>query len=120
MESQQLLPFEVLNYTNFPELRTQRNNIEALQTYAMRMNEAITDFESGKYDKIALSDSELQTNIDLCRTVCEALGNASNVSFDVLMTLRDIQTTMQNVMYLKTTYGDLYVGTPTVTEEEGV
>jgi hypothetical protein len=116
MEKQQYLPSEVVNYTNFPELRTHREDIELIQTYAKRVDLALADYEAGNYDRIDLNADELSTNVDLCRSVCDRLGTAPSVCYDVLLILREIQTTMQNVLHLKVKYGDLYVGKPTTSE----
>lgn len=119
MENHQYLPSEVINYTNFPELRKYKKSIEAVQTYAMRVNDAVTGYNSGKYNRIDLNASELLSNIDLCRSICGVLGASTNVCYDVLFVLREIQTTLQNILYLNTAYGDLYVGTPSATSSDG-
>ena len=107
------LPQEAVNYINFPELRAYKKDIETLLEYTLRVNTALADYNEGRYDKIDLNMEELKSHINLCRTICEALGNAPKVCFDVLIELREIQMHLQNLLYLKNKYGNRYIGTPT-------
>lgn len=109
------LPSEVLQYRNYPEVNYALNDINTILDYAMRVNNAITDYVTGVFDKVDVDAHDLQVHIDLCRSVCYTLGTAPNVCYDLLMELRSIQSVMQTVMYTKNRYGDTYVGTPTLT-----
>lgn len=109
------IPTNTPNLINFPVLRSQQANINALMTYALRVSSALADYNSGKYNKIDLNMGELQQNIDLCRSTCYTLGTASSIPFDVLVELRKFQDQFQNVMTIYRVKGAAVVGTPTST-----
>lgn len=119
MDAAYYLPNEQLNYSNYPEIRPQRANIEAVLTYSQTVSTAMTDYETGKYDRIDLNTGEIQDNIDLCRTICGALGNAPKPCIEVLMEVRNVQKQLQNIMYLYGKSGSALIGTPTNTTSEG-
>lgn len=111
------LPSEAVNYINYPELRTAKPDIEAIMEYAMRVNLAVADYDEARFDRIDVNMEEVQRNIELCRRVCETLGTAPKVCFDILLDIRDIQNTLQNLVYLKRTTGNSIIDTPTITTE---
>jgi hypothetical protein len=112
------LPKEAVNFINFPELRTYKADIETIMEYALRVQTAVADYNEARYDRIDLNMEELHAHIDLCRTVCEALGSAPNVCFDILLEIRNIQQNLQNLAYLKTKFGSAIIGEPTTTTSE--
>lgn len=111
-------PNKVVNYTNFPELRMYKADIERIIVYAIRAELALADYSKARYDRVDLNMEEIQTHIDLCRQVCEGLGLAGNVCFDVLLEVRTIQEQLQNLSYLKRKFGSGIVGEPTKTTSE--
>lgn len=118
MPSTHYLPSERVNYSNYPELRRFRTDINNIMSYMVTVDDALRNYNNGIKDKIDLNTNELETYITLCRNVTESLGNYSKVCFDVLLILRKIQTDLQNVRFLSREYGDKYVGRPTSTEED--
>jgi hypothetical protein len=106
------LPKEAPNLVNYPVLRAQQANMNVLMTYALRVSSALTDYNEARYDKIDLNMDELQSNIQLCRDTCYALGTDVSVPFDVLIDLRKFQEQFQNIAYLYRTQGKAVIGTP--------
>jgi hypothetical protein len=113
------LPNELPNYINFPEVRLQKDNITAVMSYSLTAQAALTDYNNGTYDRIDLNSDEIQSNIDLCRSICDVLGNANNVCFDVLLDVREIEKSLLKVLFLKRKYGNQIVGTPTNSDSSG-
>lgn len=111
-------PNKVVNYVNFPELRGQRENIQAILDYSLRAQVALADYNEARYDRIDLNMEELQANITLCRSVSDALGLASNVCFDILLEIRSVQEMLQQLVYLKRVTGTNLIGLPTNTTSE--
>lgn len=113
MESLYYLPSEQPNYINFPEVRTQKYNIQTVMSYSLTAQLALADYNSGRFDRIDLNTDEIQSNVDLCRSISDALGNAINVCYDVLLDVRTIQQNLQSLLYLKRALGNAVLGTPT-------
>jgi predicted KAP-like P-loop ATPase len=117
MENTWYLPEEALYFRNYPEVASVMPQLEDILAYAMRVNNAIIDYNSRVFDKIDVDVVALKRYINLCRATAEVLGRANNVCFDLLVELREIQNVFQTVMYLRNRYGSKYVGKPTnVTE----
>ncbi len=114
------LPHELVNYTNYPELLTYRQDIEDLLNYSLTVHNALQDYNEGIYDRIDVNMEEVQNHITLCRTLSDVLGKAPRVCFDVLLEIRVIQEHLHKLVFLKNTYGNQYVGTPSPTSEGGV
>lgn len=94
------LPRESLTLVNYPVLREQREQIENMLVYALQVQTAITDYNEAKVDHIDVNMDELDTRVGTCRQVCEALGTADQVPFDILIELRMIQVELQHLVYL--------------------
>ena len=112
------LPNEIVNPVNFPELDKVKTDIETINTYALKVHDALTAFDTGIYDRIYVDPAEVEFYARLCRNVAETMGTAPNVCFDVLYSLRKIQKTFNNILYLYREHGDFYVGVPTSVAEE--
>jgi hypothetical protein len=119
MDSSYYLPNEQPNYINFPEVRQQKANIQAVMDYSLKAQAALADYNEGRYDRIDLNSDEIQSNIDLCRSINEVLGNANNVCYDVLLDIREIHKNLLKLMYLKRQYGNQVIGTPTNANSSG-
>jgi hypothetical protein len=113
------LPKESPSFVNFPVLRDEQVNIETLVSFALRVNSALVDYIEARYSKIDLNMDEVEQHITLCRGVCERLGMADNVPFDVLLELRVFQKQFQNIRLLYRTQGKNLIGTPDKTASEG-
>lgn len=109
------LPKESISYINYPVLREQQPNIEAIMTYALRVHSAVTDYNENVADKIDINTDELREYIDLCRKTCEAMGLAESVPFDVLIEVRNVMAEFLNLSYLASTFGSTIFGKPTIT-----
>ena len=113
MDSVLYLPEEVLNFTNYPEIKDIVPDISALIAYASKANTALQAYLSGVSDKIDLNISELSAYIVSCRNICNIIGTAPNVCFDILVDMRELQDILQTFAYVKNRYGNQYVGSPT-------
>lgn len=110
------LPFEMPSKRNFPEAWALRQEIQDITQYTLGVQDALALYNEGVHDKIDVNTAELQNYIIRFRSVCDTLGAAPNVFFDVLLELRAMQGVLQDVLRLSTHYGSLYVGTPTKKE----
>ncbi len=119
MESTHYLPHEELKITNYPELSKVEDDIDAIQVFTMRTNLALTEYNEGLKDKVDIDVQELRKHIELCRSVADILGRASNVCFDILMEIRAIQHGLYDVLFTYQRFGSEYIGTPTADEDEG-
>ena len=113
MTSTWYLTSEQLSYKNYPVLSNIIDDVNKIIAYAKSTNSAMTAYYSGTYNKIDVNIIELNNYIELCRTVCAAISNSSAVCYDLLLDIREIQATLQELWYAKNRYGDQYVGTPT-------
>lgn len=117
MEITHYLPHEELKITNYPELSMVESEIDAIQVFAMRTNLALADYNEGRKDKVDIDVEQLRKHIELCRYVTDILGRASNVCFDILMDIRQVQHALYDVLFAYQRFGSEYVGTPTQTDE---
>lgn len=118
MDSTYYLPSEELAYRNYPEVQIAQNDINTVTDYVMTVGSALDDYNQGVTDKIDINGDELQSNITLCRSICDTLGNAPRICFDVLLEVRNMQDFLQQLLYIKSTYGNEYIGTPSVVTDE--
>jgi hypothetical protein len=107
------LPDEVPTPRNYPEVAVTEADIQLIFSYGLRVSSAIEDYTSGAFDKIDIDVNDLLVHIALCRSVCDTLGNAPSVCYDILAEIRNIQSALQQLMYAKNRYGGVYIGTPT-------
>lgn len=119
MDNAYYMPNELPTTVNYPELGVRKADIQTVINYATTAQNAINDYNTGITDKIDLNQDEIQSNIDLCRDVCNTLGTATNACFDILTQLRMIQKLLQSLIYFKNQYGNQYVGKPTTTTDGG-
>lgn len=115
LEAAYYLPKEITNTINFPELRTVAADVSQVVIYSNLAQLALSDYQSGKVNRINLNSDDLQSNVNTCRGICETLGKAPNVCYDILLSVRAIQMNLQNLIFLKRKFGDTYVGVPTNT-----
>lgn len=121
MENTHYLPDEELKISNYPEVALVQDEIGLIMGYAMEADQAVFEYNEGLKDKIDLDVVDLQKAIERCRHVCDILGNAPKVCFDLLLEIRELQMSFQELVYLKRRYGDEYIGKPSeAKEEEGV
>lgn len=106
------LPKESVTLVNFPVLREQRDNIEKILIYILRVETALVDYNEARYDKVDLNTDEINQYVELCRTVTGALGTAESVPYDILIELRSIQSQLHNLVYLNRQEGKAVFGTP--------
>lgn len=118
MEPTHYLPSEVLKNSNYPELKAVEGKLDGVMLYAMRVDSALHAYSTGTTNRIDVDPTELRKWIEQCREVCEVLGNAPRVCFDVLMELRSMQTSFQELLFMHNRYGNEYVGVPSPTSEE--
>lgn len=120
MENAHYLPHEVLKITNYPELSTVAKEIDAIRVFAMRLSILLADYNEGQADKISVDVEDLRSTIGLCRTVCDVLGRAPNVCFDVLAEIRTLQIAFHDVLFAHERFGSEYVGTPSAVSRGGI
>lgn len=120
MEKHHYLPYEELKVSNYPEVAQVLTDIDLIQTYAMTCDQAVLAYNEGTNDKIDLDAVELRREVDRCRRVCDLLGNAPIVCYDLLTEVRAFQMTFQDLLFMKNRFGSEYIGKPTATSEEGV
>lgn len=114
------LPKESISYINYPVLREQQANIEAILMYALRVHSALSDYNENTANRIDLNVDELREYIDLCRKTCAAMGTAERVPFDVLIEIRNIMADLMKLHYKYSVFGSSMFGTPTnLTTSEG-
>jgi hypothetical protein len=104
---------EALTPRNYPEVALVEADIQTIFSYGLRANSAIEDYTSGTFDKIALDVNDLIVHVSLCRSVCNILGSAPSVCYDVLSEIRNIQSSLQQLVYIKSRHGSVYIGNPT-------
>lgn len=109
MDSTLYLPNETLYFRNYPEIRPILSDIQSVITYASEVYTAVTDYTNGNTTMINLDVAELQASIDLCRSICQTLGTASNVCYDLLVELRSILSVFQTLMYVNSRYKGQYI-----------
>lgn len=112
MESTNYLPDESFSFLNYPEIEQQLSSIEELLDYALMVNTAINDYNSGTYDKIDVNVTELNQYLQICKDIINILGNAPKVCFEVLLQLREIQKAFQTLLYINRRYHGEYIGIP--------
>lgn len=112
MKSTLYLPGEKLNNGNYPEVGAAADDIQELISFSMKVLTALSSYIDGTYDKIYVDMIAVADYIQKCRLICESLGNASNVCFDLLIELRGIQETLQTLVYINNRYGDQFIGAP--------
>lgn len=120
MEKTHYLTEEELNFTNYPAVAREWESIQELIRYNLEVHSAVSAYTEGKASKINLSEVDLRKYISLARRTLEIIGTATNVCFDVVMPLREIQYNMQEILYGKNAFGSLYVGAPGAVAEEGL
>jgi hypothetical protein len=113
------LPKESVTLVNYPVLREQRDNIEQILIYVLRVESALVDYNEARYDKVDLNTDEINQYVDLCRTVTYALGTAESVPYDILIELRNIQAQLYSLVYINRQEGTTVFGTPTTTTTTG-
>lgn len=118
MDVTHYLPEEELTTSNYPEVVSLKSDLLKIESYAERVNLALTWYEESEFDKIDLDVVEIEEYAQLCRSVCETLSTASKVCYEVLLDVREIQNILQELLYLRRKYGDEYIGKPTNTTED--
>jgi hypothetical protein len=113
MKETYYLPGEVLSNGNYPEVNGVIDDINDILDFVMNSVRKLDLYLNGSSDKIDVDIVSLPGYIDKCRNVCETLGNASNVCFDLLIDLRKVQECLQTLTYIKNRYGSQYIGTST-------
>lgn len=117
METTHYLPHEELKASNYPEIANLMPDIQIIQTYAMTADQAVFAFNEGLVNKIDIDVTDMRKAVDKCRYVCNIIGTAENVCYDLLMELRAMQTNFQELIFMKNRFGSEYIGTPTNTED---
>lgn len=112
------LPSELLQFRNYPEVNSVSEDIDDIMDYSMHVHLALVGYTEGLYDRVDVDSHNLQKYIDKCRNVCNVLGNAPNVCFDLLLELRGVQNVFQQLLYAKNRFGSQYIGTPTPISSE--
>lgn len=120
MEITHYLPHEELKITNYPELSKVEAEIDMIQRHAVRVNQALGDYNEGRTDRVDVDITDIQRHIGLCRYVADVMGRASNVCYDVLMDLRSIQQGLHDILFAYRRFGSEYIGTPTKVDEGGI
>ena len=113
MGSTLYLTKEKLSSRNYPEVSDAMESIQEIITYIASIGSAIEAYTNGSLDHININVSDLQKYTTLCRNICDTLGSAPNVCFDILTELREMQNGMQVLIFVKNRYGNQYIGTPT-------
>ena len=110
MERTLYLQSEDLNFRNYPELQGILNDIQELIGYSTAVSNALNAYVNTITTRINLSIVDLQKYASLCRNLCNTIGNAPNVCYDLLVEMRLIQDTLQTLIYIKNCYGSQYIG----------
>lgn len=118
MENTWYLPEEKLQFRNYPEVHAVSDSIDSLLDFGMTVASALQYYNEGTANKIDIDISALQKSILLCRSVCNTLGTAPKICFDILTELHKLQDIMQNLLYIRNRYGDQYIGKPTENTSE--
>lgn len=109
LEPSHYLDFEVLKYSNFPELQRVMDDIDQLDDFAMSVNSAIAGYVDGTDDKVYINIPYLEEHIELARKVLDTLGTAERPCFDVITQLREILETFYELLYIHRRYGKEYI-----------
>lgn len=112
MEPSHYLPSEELKGVNYPEVKGVQEDLDRIFDFAMQVDRSVYEYISGDVDRIDLNSVAIAEYVSLCRSVCETLGNADRVCFDILLEVRRLQDSFQELLFLKRRFGDEYVGTP--------
>lgn len=121
MEETYYLPKESPTFVNFPVLRDEKTNIELITAYALRAYSALSDYNEALFDRVDINTDELEQYIILCRQICNSLGTADNIPFDILLELRSVLTSLYQLRQLYNDLGSVVIGKPSeVAEDEGI
>ncbi len=119
MEDTYYLPNTEPSFINYPVLRDEQTNIEAISTYAERAYSALYDYNEAIYDRVDINTDELEQYITLCRQTCSNLGTADRIPHDVLIELRSILAELYRLRQLAA--GTDIIGVPDeIKEDEGI
>ncbi|WP_017814477.1 hypothetical protein [Paenibacillus shenyangensis] len=119
MDDTYYLPNTEPSFINYPVLRDEQANIEAIVTYAERAYSALYDYNEAIYDRVDINTDELEQYIDLCRRTCNALGTSDRVPHDVLIELRSILAELYKLRQLAA--DTEIIGEPDeIEEDEGI
>jgi hypothetical protein len=104
-------PKEEFLYSNFPEVATVSADIGLIYTYAQKVQEAINAYNDRRAEKVYLNIAELRNVLETSHNVCDVLGRAPNVCYDILINIRAIQEGFNDLLYSHTANGNEYVST---------
>lgn len=119
MEAVHYLPHEELKGSNYPEVVSMSADIDAIQNFAKKVDQAVLAYNENVVDKVDLDVMEVQSFVNQCRKVCDVLGNAPNVCYDILLEIRALQMNFQELVFISNRFGSEYIGKPTPINEEG-
>jgi len=117
MDSVFYLPQEMPSLYNYPELEIVKEDLLNILSYSIKTDAEIKKYENNEVEQIELGLKELTNYIELCRQVCEVLGKANNVCFDVLLEVRNIQDSLQQTRYLYNNHREKYFLSEITSEE---
>jgi hypothetical protein len=103
------LPKEELKLKNYPEVEAISSNIQALISYVMEVQKAIDNYSNNIADKVIIDIVSLKRYINAAEEITNILGNANNVCFDILVEIRQLQSVLQNILYIYNRYGNQYI-----------
>lgn len=118
MDAIHYLPTEKLTAQNYPEVGRYWEDINKLTSYAEHVSSAIIAYNEEKTDHINVSIVEIREHIMLARSLCTNLTEAKNICYDLLLGIRGIQKSLQELLYAYNRFGTQYIGMITKGGEE--
>ncbi len=112
------LPSEILSVQNYPIASQLWEDVEAITQYAGKALSALYNYNEKRSDKIDVAIAELLKYIALSRQTCQALSEASNVPYDLILELRRIQVLLQKIYHTYISFGSRYIGSSIVKGDE--
>lgn len=109
LDPSQRSPHEEFQYSNYPEVAELEPKLNDLFTYLEFVTSAVSAFQENEADKIYLNVAEIDRKLDLIYEICDVLGRADNVCFDILMNVRSVQEILHEIKFAWLSQGDLLV-----------
>jgi hypothetical protein len=73
--------------------------MDVLEAYMEKVAISFGNYEEGVDDRIYLNATEMRNMRDLSFRITEVLGRAENVCYDVLLPIREFQTTLNEFIF---------------------